>query len=253
LSLTSPGPAGHDGGRASLELADWRRRIAELYASVRERAIADPEAAWIEWRTVREAMYREHPQSPVPAPARASFRASCWPYDPAWRFEVDVRTDAAPDPGGGASGPPGAAPAGSVSADPAAPAVSFEIPSGFALQLPMSSGDALSFDRLGAVTLPLAAGPRTLALFWMAGYTGGLFLPFRDATNGSSTYGAGRYLLDTAKSADLGGDLAAGRLILDFNFAFHPSCAFDPRWSCPLAPPENRLDVAVEAGERLRG
>jgi uncharacterized protein (DUF1684 family) len=85
----------------------------------------------------------------------------------------------------------------------------------------------------------------------MAGYAGGLFLPFRDATNGRETYGAGRYLLDAAKSADLGPGGAPGSLVLDFNFAFHPSCAFDARWSCPLAPPENRLDAPVEAGERL--
>jgi hypothetical protein len=85
----------------------------------------------------------------------------------------------------------------------------------------------------------------------MAGYAGGLFLPFRDATNGHETYGAGRYILDGAKGADLGGDAATGRLVLDFNFAFQPSCAFDPRWACPLAPPENRLDLRIEAGERL--
>jgi uncharacterized protein (DUF1684 family) len=85
----------------------------------------------------------------------------------------------------------------------------------------------------------------------MAGYAGGLFLPFRDATNGSTTYGAGRYVLDAAKSADLGGDPAAGTLVVDLNFAYHPSCAFDPQWSCPLAPPESRLGVAIEAGERL--
>jgi uncharacterized protein (DUF1684 family) len=85
----------------------------------------------------------------------------------------------------------------------------------------------------------------------MAGYAGGLFLPFRDATNGTETYGAGRYLLDAAKSADLGGDPERRSLILDFNFAFQPSCAFDPRWSCPLSPPENRLDLRIEAGERL--
>jgi uncharacterized protein (DUF1684 family) len=85
----------------------------------------------------------------------------------------------------------------------------------------------------------------------MAGYAGGLFIPFRDATNGAETYGAGRYLVDASKSADLGGDPVTGTMILDFNFAFQPSCAFDPRWACPLAPPENRLDIAIRAGERL--
>jgi uncharacterized protein (DUF1684 family) len=109
----------------------------------------------------------------------------------------------------------------------------------------------MAFRRFGVVTIPFAAGPRRLELYWMEGYAGGLFLPFRDATNGTETYGAGRYLLDAAKSADLGGDRAAGTLILDFNFAYQPSCAFDPKWACPLAPPSNRLDVPIRAGERL--
>ena len=85
----------------------------------------------------------------------------------------------------------------------------------------------------------------------MEGYAGGLFLPFRDATNTVETYGAGRYLLDTAKGADLGAGARPGTLVLDFNFAYQPSCAFDPAWACPLAPPENRLDLEVRAGERV--
>ncbi|MEO8462372.1 MAG: DUF1684 domain-containing protein, partial [Chloroflexota bacterium] len=120
------------------------------------------------------------------------------------------------------------------------------------LALPMSTGAALDFTRIGEIEIPFPAGIRSLSVYWMAGYAGGLFLPFRDSTNGTATYGAGRYLLDTAKGADLGGDVARGHLTLDFNFAFHPSCAFDPAWSCPLAPPENRLDLPIEAGERLR-
>jgi hypothetical protein len=85
----------------------------------------------------------------------------------------------------------------------------------------------------------------------MAGYAGGLFVPFRDATGGTETYAAGRYLLDGAKGADLGGDPDRGTLIVDLNFAFQPSCAFDPRRACPLAPSENWLDVPIRAGERL--
>lgn len=96
---------------------------------------------------------------------------------------------------------------------------------------------------------PLAGA--VLPLFWMSGYAGGLFLPFRDATSGSATYGAGRYLLDTVKGADQGGDWRGGTLTLDFNLAYHPSCAYDPKWSCPLAPPENRLTVPIRVGERL--
>ena len=109
----------------------------------------------------------------------------------------------------------------------------------------------MSFGRIGTVRLPVPRGEQRLSVFWMAGYAGGLFIPFRDATNGRETYGAGRYLLDTAKSHDLGADEVTGALILDFNFATQPSCAFDPRWTCPLAPPENRLDIEIRAGERL--
>jgi uncharacterized protein (DUF1684 family) len=204
-------------------LADWRRQVAALYAEVRAIATTDPAVAHRHWREVRERLYRDHPQSPVPPADRAAFAATHFDYDPALRFGVAV--------------------------EPAPPA----LPGALALALPNSGTDTLAFSRLGRVTFPFADRPRSLSVFWMAGYAGGLFIPFRDATNGTETYGAGRYLVDAAKSADLGGDAAAGTLILDFNFAFQPSCAFDPRWACPLAPPENRLDVAVRAGERLAG
>ena len=204
-----------------LSLADWRRRVTELYVEVRATAATDPRAAWRQWAAARETLFRDHPQSPVPPEARAAFRAEHWTYDPALRFEVAV--------------------------EPAPPLA----PGGLGLALPNSGEDVLSFERIGTLEIPFAEGPRRLSLFWMAGYAGGLFLPFRDATNGAETYGAGRYLLDGAKSADLGGDPVRGTLVLDFNFAFQPSCAFDPKWACPLAPPENRLDIAVRAGERL--
>ena len=97
--------------------------------------------------------------------------------------------------------------------------------------------------------LPFPDGERQLSVFWIAGYAGGLFIPFRDATNGTSTYGAGRYLVDAAKGADLGSD--GDELVLDFNYAYHPSCVYDPIWSCPLAPQENWLPVPLNAGERL--
>ena len=101
--------------------------------------------------------------------------------------------------------------------------------------------------RIGAVELPVGS----LDVHWIEVYGGGVFVPFTDATSGHETYGGGRYLLDTVKGADLGGE--GDRLVLDFNFAYHPSCAYDPRWSCPLAPAGNRSTVPIEAGERLRG
>lgn len=213
-----------------IELADWRRRVSDLYAEVRRVAAGDPQAAWQLWRSVREALFRTHSQSPVPAGERAGFVARHWPYDAALRFEVAVE---------------------SVPMEAPAPTVEGSFLGGLTLSLPISTGGDEAFTRIGRVDIPFAAGARSLGLYWMAGYAGGLFLPFRDGTNGQETYGAGRYLLDTAKSADLGQGADPGSLVLDFNFAFHPSCAFDPRWSCPLAPPESRLDVRVEAGERL--
>lgn len=207
--------------RDRIWLADWRRRVAALYTEVRKLAELDAAVAHRSWREGRDGLFREHPQSPVPEAAREHFEAHYFEYDPALRFSVAVEPAPAPEPGA------------------------------LALELPNSGADTLSFSRLGRVELPFGEGSRSLSVFWMAGYAGGLFIPFRDATNGTETYGAGRYLVDAAKSADLGGDPAAGTLILDFNFAFQPSCAFDPRWACPLAPPENRLDIAIRAGERL--
>jgi uncharacterized protein (DUF1684 family) len=213
-----------------LQLADWRRRITELYSEVRHVAVNDPPAAHARWQAVRQALYRDHPASPVPAARRAGFRAIHFPYDPRLRFELPLiregpedRPAAAPDPGAGPLG----------------------------LRLPISSGQPLGFERIGRLDVPFDGGPRRLALFWLPEYSGGLFLPFRDGTNGRETYGGGRYLLDTGKGADLGDDPDRGTIVIDFNFAYQPSCAFDPRWSCPLSPPENRLDVAVRSGERI--
>jgi uncharacterized protein len=102
--------------------------------------------------------------------------------------------------------------------------------------------------RFGVARFTLAGAPGALELYWLEGYGGGLFVPFADATSATETYGAGRYVLDTVKGADLGTE--DGRLVLDFNLAYNPSCSYDPRWSCPLAPRGNRLEIAVRAGER---
>lgn len=215
-----------DGSAADrLSLADWRRSVSTLYAEVRAMSATDPAIALAHWRAVRERLFREHPQSPVPAAARADFEARHFDHDPSLRFHALVEPSPPPEPGA------------------------------LPLELPNSGADTLSFSRIGRVRLPFPEGERMLSVFWMAGYAGGIFIPFRDATNSTETYGAGRYLVDAAKGADLGAapgpDTGTWALILDFNFAAQPSCAFDPRWACPLAPPENRLDIEVRAGERL--
>jgi uncharacterized protein (DUF1684 family) len=194
----------------TMGLLDWRRRIAELYADVR--AESDPERAWQLWRDTRGNLFSTHPQSPIPRSQGREPRY--FDHDPHLRVLGGV-----------------------------VPAPSEEI------DLPGSRSESHRARRFGTVEFELAGHPCRLDLFWLTGYAGGLFLPFRDATSGRETYGAGRYLLDTAKGADLGGD--ADALVLDFNFAYQPSCAYDPRWSCPLTPPRNRLSLAVLAGERL--
>jgi uncharacterized protein (DUF1684 family) len=202
-------------------LADWRRRVAEMYARWRADSESDAEGATRRWRGARDDLFREHPQSPLPATERARFGGlSYFPYDPAFRMTAHVE------------------PADETSRTP--------------IQLPTSGSEPFSFRRIGTALLsgPLA-GVR-LPVFWMEGYAGGLFIPFRDATSGSETYAAGRYLLDTIKGADHGGDPPRGEVLLDWNLAYHPSCAYDVMWNCPLAPPESRLTIAVRAGERLR-
>jgi uncharacterized protein (DUF1684 family) len=192
-----------------LDLLDWKRRIAELYAAVR--AAPDPAAGWERWCAVRRELFATHPQSPIPSAERAGYDGPhVYAYDPAWRLLADVEP---------------------------AERERFELPS--------SDGETMAFTRFAVAR---AEGVE-LELYWLEGYGGGLFVPFADATSGDETYGAGRYVLDTVKGADLG--TQDGRLVLDLNFAYQPSCSYDPRWTCPLAPPANRLPVPVRAGERL--
>ncbi|MFE5341536.1 DUF1684 domain-containing protein [Isoptericola sp. NPDC056578] len=196
--------------QVALELADWRRSVAELYAAVR--AAPDPASGHATWRAGRDGLFRDHPQSPLPAddPLRAT-GLPYWPYDPAVRFEVPLR--------------------------PAPPA---------RLELDTGADGTTTMERVGVLELP---GLGTLDAWWLAQYGGGLFVPLRDGTAGGETYGGGRYVLDTAKGADLGG--RDGLVVVDLNLAYHPSCRYDPAWTCPLAPAGNRVDAPVRAGERL--
>lgn len=106
------------------------------------------------------------------------------------------------------------------------------------------------FVRIGHLEFELGGVALDLPVFWLNAYGGGVFVPFRDRTNGVSTYGGGRYILDTVKGADLGHE--AHSVTIDFNYSYHPSCVHSERWTCPLAPAESDLDVDVTAGERLR-
>lgn len=218
-----------------LDLADWRRRVAAMWQAWRNTSAEDPTGATQRFRAEKDRLFEEHPQSPLLPAGRASFEGlPYWPYDASWR--MTVRFEPA-DEEPATSTPHAASPFG-----------------GFApIALPNSGREAIAFRKIGRVRLEGRLAGQLLPVFWIEGYGGGLFLPFRDGTSGAETYGAGRYLLDTIKSADHGGDRRAGTLLLDFNMAYHPSCAYDPKWSCPLAPPESILRLPVEVGERLRG
>ncbi len=106
---------------------------------------------------------------------------------------------------------------------------------------------------MGQLAFALQGQECKLTILSLVQYAGGLFVPFRDATSGHETYGGGRYLFDTAKDTDgLVLEITAGSsdVVIDFNYAYNASCAYSPRWACPLAPPENHLAVEVRAGEK---
>ena len=183
-----------------------------LYGTVRGHG--DPAEAWSLWRSQRAALFSQHPQSPLPEELRAQASLEYFPYDPDLRLLAEV-----------------------------------EDAEGRHYDIATSGDGTFGFTHFATAGFSLQGRDMALELYWLDGYGGGLLLPFRDETSGGSTYGAGRYLLDTVKGADLG--MSGDRIVLDFNFAYNPSCVYDPAWVCPLAPPANRLPVPVEGGERL--
>ena len=192
-----------------LDLADWRRRVGDAYR------LGSVEA----WRAARDRLFAKHPESPIPPGERAGFTGLRWfPPDPAYR--VAACLEAGDD--------------GEV-----------EIDTG-------GEDGVIHYRRIGALRFRLLDTDCSLTVLALVGYAGGLFVPFRDGTSGRETYGGGRYLVDTSKGTDAGClEIAVGSsaVIIDFNYAYHPSCHYSASWACPLAPPENRLSVAVRAGE----
>ena len=195
----------------AFDIVDWRRRVFALYAEVR--AATDPAEGHEVWRRTRDDLLATHPASPLLPGRRESFTGlPVAAYDPAWRFEVKVEE---------------------------APPARIELDTG--------TDGAVPFERLGVASVP---GVGSLDVWRLATYAGGLFVPVKDAGAGKQggTYGGGRYLVDTVKGADLGA--GNGSLVLDFNFAYNPSCAYDPDWACPLAQPGNIVGVEIPVGER---
>src|SRR5688572_10446352 len=177
-----------------LDLLDYRRRVTAMYASIRVAGINAPESFAL-FRATRDELFARHPQSALDATQKQSFtHLNYYAYNPAYRVLAEVELLDAP------------------------------------LEYETDGGDdgAVKIRQIGQVIFELPQGSGSLGVFWIAGYGGGVFIPFRDATNGDTTYGGGRYLLDTIKGADLGS--VGEALVLDFNYAYHPSCYYNPRW-----------------------
>lgn len=196
-----------------LEIADWRREIFALYQDVRAAIGASSgRESWALWRDQRAKLFTAHPASPTYNNGAAA--PVLFDYDPRWCFAAKIQPFDRPPP-----------------------------------SVPMNTGsDGTTWIKPLGMTDGLAPQlHQELTLYWISGYGGGLFLPFRDS--GTHVYGGGRYLLDTIKGADLGCN-AHGQLWLDFNFAYNPSCAYSDAWVCPLPAAENCLKLAVPAGEK---
>jgi uncharacterized protein (DUF1684 family) len=194
---------------ARWQVLDWRRQVAALYREVR--AQQDPRLAHSGWVEGRDALLRLHPASPVPERERPDYPgAVVAPYDADYRFVVEV--------------------------DRAVPELRRDVPT--------ATDGVVPFELVGRVTLP---GLGSLDVWWAVVYGGGIFLPLKDATSGKASYGGGRYVLDTVKGADLGGDSDA--LVVDLNFSYQPSCAYDDAWACPLPGAGNTVAGRVPVGE----
>jgi uncharacterized protein (DUF1684 family) len=197
----------------NLDLLDFRRQVFGAYSELRRSG--DPQAGALRFRFLRDRLFQTHPQSALDERQKQDFHGlSSFPYDPGFRVLAEVAPLSEP----------------------------------LTIVLALNEDGTARLERIGRVEVRLPTGRGTLDVFWIGGYGGGVFLPFADRTNGGLTYSGGRYLLDTIKGADLGSD--GSKLVLDFNLAYNPSCAYNPRWVCPLAPPGNRLDFAVPVGEK---
>jgi hypothetical protein len=198
----------------SLTLLDWRRRVARLYEEVRGEP--DIVAAHDHWRRTRDDLLRTHPDSPIPQPQRAGYPgAPVAAYDPQLRFHVLVDTDVPPRH----------------------------------MELPTGSDGIVPFDRIGIAHLPRYGD---LDVWWLGSYGGGVFVPVKDASAGVTTYGGGRYLIDTVKGADLGGDDGRLQLRLQPVVCLRSGLGVPAgyRGQHPQPPAAGRRTCAVIAGQR---
>jgi len=204
-----------------LDLYDYRTRVAEMYRLRRQATLAGEDAVTIlqRFRESRDELFANHPQSALDQEQKQKFYGlRYFSYNPAMSIEADVDANVEPQ----------------------------------LLNIAMNAEETMTMTTVARLHFTLEGVDVALLLYWLNIYGGGLFLPFRDTTCPAESYGGGRYLFDTIKGSDfLPVPASAGkeRILLDFNYAYNPSCAYNDRWVCPLAPIENRLKVPVRAGE----
>ena len=204
-----------------LDLYDYRTRVAEMYRTRRQATLdgEDAESVLQRFRESRNELFAKHSQSALDQEQKQKFQGlHYFPYNPAMCIEADIERDVEPH----------------------------------LLSVVMNAEETMTMTTVGRLHFSLEGVKVALSLYWLNIYGGGLFLPFRDTTSPSKSYGGGRYLFDTIKGSDflpVPGALGNERILLDFNYAYNPSCAYNDRWVCPLAPIENRLKAPVRAGE----
>lgn len=204
------------------DLYDYRLRIAEHYRQRNAALLANEDAATtVEmFRRAKDAVFATHSQSALDTKQKQVFKGlHYFPFNPALRFSVIVDTTVEQSK----------------------------------QEVVMNATEAMAMTTVGQVTFTTAGQAVTLSLYWLDIYGGGLFLPFRDTTCTQESYGGGRYLFDTIKGSNALSHInerGQTQLTLDFNYAYNPSCAYNDAWTCPLAPVENRLNVALPAGEK---
>ena len=204
-----------------LDLYDYRCRVADMYRVRRQATLAGEDAASVlqRFREARNELFVKHSQSALDVEQKRKFQGlRYFHYNPAMCVEADIDTGVEP------------------------------VQSNVA----MNAEESMTMTTVGRLHFTLEGVRVALSLYWLNIYGGGLFLPFRDTTSPAESYGGGRYLFDTIKGSDFlasTGALRIERILLDFNYAYNPSCAYNDRWVCPLAPVENRLSIPIRAGE----
>jgi uncharacterized protein (DUF1684 family) len=205
-----------------LDLYDYRARVAAMYRERKRAILAGDDADQVcqRFRSARDALFATHPQSALDEEQRVHFEGlHYFPYNHVACVEAEVDSQVEP----------------------------------VVLMVAMNVHESMTMTRVAYLHFVLDGQQATLAMYWLNIYSGGLFLPFRDATAPAESYGGGRYLFDTIKGSDFfpaPGVLPTQRIVLDFNYAYNPSCAYNSRWVCPLSPAENRLGIAIPAGEQ---